>query len=156
MKIYKKIILILLFIMVLIMFTSNISMAVIDTSGYNPGSLTTDDTSKIASLTGTILATIRNVGIIASVVVLTIIGLKYMFGSLEEKANYKESMIPYIVGCFLLVGCTTIPSIVYEIVNEGKTQVIVETEKCPGCGTETGYTSDFVGPRMCPDCEQVW
>ena len=111
MKIYKKILLVLLLI---IFFISNVSNA-LDTSYYRPTALTSSDTSKIADMAGTVLGIIRNVGIITSVVILTIIGLKYMFGSLEEKANYKENMIPYIVGCFLLASTTTIPSIVYEI-----------------------------------------
>ena len=51
-------------------------------------------------------------------VVLSIIGLKYMLASLDEKANYKENMIPYIVGCALLVLCTTLPSIIYSIVQK--------------------------------------
>lgn len=31
-----------------------------------------------------------------------IIGIKYMTGSLEEKANYKKTMVPYLVGCVIL------------------------------------------------------
>lgn len=118
MKTYKKIILIFLLIILLTTFTTNIVVVAINTENYRPGGLTADDTSKLTSMTGKILGTIRNLGIIASVIMLTIIGLKYIFGSLEEKANYKENIIPYIVGIFLLVGCTIIPSMVYEIMND--------------------------------------
>jgi len=31
-----------------------------------------------------------------------VIGIKYMSGSLEEKANYKKKMVPYLVGCVIL------------------------------------------------------
>ena len=116
MKIYKKVILILfLIITTLILFTSNTFASILDTEYYNPGQLTDRDTARIANMTGTILGTIRNVGIVSSVVALSIIGLKYILGSLDEKANYKENMTPYVIGCFLLAMATTIPSIIYDI-----------------------------------------
>lgn len=116
MKVYKKVILVLfLIITTLILFTSNTFAGSVNTDYYKPSQLTDSDTSRIANMTGTILATIRNVGIISSVVALSIIGLKYILGSLDEKANYKENMMPYVIGCFLLAMATTIPSIIYDI-----------------------------------------
>lgn len=88
----------------------------INTDVYKGGTtVTTADAGRLASTTANILAIIRNVGIISAVVVLSIIGIKYMLGSLDEKANYKENMLIYVVGCFLLAMATTIPSIVYDI-----------------------------------------
>lgn len=61
-----------------------------------------DDT--MAKIGSTILTVVTNVAIILAVVVIAVLGVKYMMGSLEEKAEYKKSMIPYLVGAVLVFG----------------------------------------------------
>ena len=61
-----------------------------------------------------LLGILQTVGIILSVVVLTILGIKYMMGSAEEKAEYKKTMIPYIVGAACIFLAPTIANIVYN------------------------------------------
>ncbi|MDO5556324.1 MAG: pilin [Clostridia bacterium] len=118
MKKCKKIILILLLIILILLILNKTVLAeIIDPNEYKPKDLDTRDASRIANMTGSILATIRNIGVISSVIVLSVIGLKYMLGSLEERAEYKEHMIPYIIGCLLLASATTIPSLVYNMLN---------------------------------------
>lgn len=73
--------------------------------------------STLASKAGKILGFIRNVGIVASVIALMIIGVKTVFGSIEEKSQYKESLPGYLIGVFLLFATTTIPSIIYNFLN---------------------------------------
>ena len=60
-----------------------------------------------------IFSTIRNIGIVLSVVILIIIGIKYMLGTVEEKANYKETLLPYIIGAFLLFTGSVVPQLIY-------------------------------------------
>lgn len=60
-----------------------------------------------------IVSILSSIGIILSVVGLIIIGLKYMLGSVEEKADYKKLLIPYIVGCFLVFTVSLIPQLIY-------------------------------------------
>ena len=55
------------------------------------------------------------IGIVISVVVVTIIGIKYMLGSVEEKAEYKKTMIGYLIGALLLFSTTTVANILYNI-----------------------------------------
>ena len=62
-----------------------------------------------------IMGILQAVGIIAAVVVLMVLGIKYMMGSAEEKAEYKKTMIPYVIGAVLLFGATTIANAVYQI-----------------------------------------
>ena len=40
-----------------------------------------------------------------------------MMGSAEEKAEYKKTMIPYVVGAILLFAATTIANAVYNFAN---------------------------------------
>lgn len=64
-----------------------------------------------------IASIIRNVGIILALIILMILGIKYMLGSAEDKADYKKSMIPYIVGAVLLFGASGIAQVVVSLSN---------------------------------------
>lgn len=44
------------------------------------------------------------IGIIAAVIVGTILGIKYMIGSVEEKAEYKETLFAYLISCVVIFG----------------------------------------------------
>lgn len=61
---------------------------------------------------------IRSFGIVASIVTLAIIGIRIMFGSIEEKANYKQTLLPWTVGAVMLFAMTMIPTIIYDFANE--------------------------------------
>ena len=45
-------------------------------------------------------------------------GIKYIIGSASERAEYKKSMIPYLVGIVLLVGITKILEIIVTVVED--------------------------------------
>lgn len=72
---------------------------------------------EVINLGKTIVTIMQTVGIVVAVVVLLIIGIKYMIGSAEEKAEYKKTMIPYIVGAILIFASTTIVNVVYNLAN---------------------------------------
>lgn len=77
----------------------------------------------ITNLGNSIIAVVRIVGVVVAVVILLILGIKYMMGSAEEKADYKKSMIPYIVGAILVFASTAIVGVVYDMassLNSGK------------------------------------
>lgn len=65
-----------------------------------------------------ILGIIRTVGVVTSVVMLMAIGIKYMLGSIEEKAEYKKTMIPYLVGAVMVFAIPQLVQIIYNIVSE--------------------------------------
>ena len=64
---------------------------------------------------GKIVRLIRNVGAIASVVIISILGIKYMIGSTEERAEYKKSFIPLIVGIVVLLAAASIASLIFSM-----------------------------------------
>lgn len=72
------------------------------------------DVEEIQNLGKKIVAVIQTVGVVASVIIMLVLGIKYMMGSAEDKAEYKKSMIPYIVGAVLIFAATTIVNIVYN------------------------------------------
>ena len=76
---------------------------------------TNDPDSKLSKITGTILGVIQVVGTVGSVGVLMVLGIKYMMGSVEEKASYKKSMLPYAIGAVLVFSATNIATVVYNM-----------------------------------------
>lgn len=88
-------------------------------SAVTPGSLTAtyEGTSGITDFGGKIMGIIQTVGVVISVVILMVLGIKYMMGSAEEKAEYKKTMIPYLVGAILVFGASAIGK---GVINMGK------------------------------------
>jgi len=99
-------------ISITILFSTNYVFALDNPGAFDPRNQTTEDTPGIIAKAGPVLGLIRNAGIIVAVVALTIIGVKYMFCSVSEKADYKKSMIPYVVGCFFLMGVSMLLMII--------------------------------------------
>lgn len=58
---------------------------------------------------------ISTVGVVIAVIVLLVIGIKYMIGSASEKAEYKKTMIPYLVGAILIFGASAIAKVVVNM-----------------------------------------
>lgn len=81
---------------------------------YKP-TISQDDDKEVQEKAGIILGYINTMGVVVSVITLIIIGIKYMLGSIEEKAEYKKTMMYYIIGAALLFAATTIPNILYNL-----------------------------------------
>ena len=77
---------------------------------------TLEDDSALNEKVENILGIINAIGIVVAIIVLMVLGVKYMLGSVEEKADYKKTIIPYLIGMFLLVSVTTLPNLIYQIV----------------------------------------
>ena len=77
------------------------------------GNVQTNDLTKVGN---NIVTIIQVVGIVIAVIVLLVIGIKYMMGSAEEKAEYKKTMIPYLVGAVLIFLAPTIANTVYTLI----------------------------------------
>lgn len=96
-----------------------------DSAGTLLQELTGDSTVKqdnIKDLGNAIIAVVRIVGVVVAVVILLILGIKYMMGSAEEKADYKKSMIPYIVGAVLIFASTAIVGVIYDMASSLNTK----------------------------------
>ena len=68
-------------------------------------------------LVKTIVSWLTGIGMAVSVIVLLILGIKYMICSAEEKAEYKKTMIPYLIGAALVFGASFIANVVYSLFN---------------------------------------
>lgn len=76
---------------------------------------TTSASNSITGMGNQIIGIITTVGVVVAVVVLLVIGIKYMMGSASEKAEYKKTMIPYLVGAILIFGASAITKVVVSI-----------------------------------------
>ena len=109
-------ILTILFLTFSLIMVSSFTFAKFNPDDYKPDEIK-DDTGDLTNITGKVLTYIRFVGVTLATIILTIIGLKYIFGSAEEKASYKENILLYVAGCILLMASTIIPSLVYNAAN---------------------------------------
>lgn len=55
------------------------------------------------------------IGIIIAVIVGAILGIKFMMGSVGEKADIKKLLVPYVVGCIIVFGAFGIWKLVVTI-----------------------------------------
>ena len=83
---------------------------------YKPNTTKIDQKgeSKIQDVGQSIVGAVRILGSFMSVFALIIIGIKYMTGSIEEKAEYKKTLLPYFIGCIMVFGIINIVSFIYD------------------------------------------
>lgn len=70
----------------------------------------------IKAIAGQIIALIRIIGSVVAVGILVVLGIKYMMASAEGKADFKSSMIPYLVGAVLVFAGSWIASAIAEAI----------------------------------------
>lgn len=79
------------------------------------GQVREDSYGNFSSKVGVFITILQYVGSIASVICIIVIGIRYMMGSVEEKAQYKKTLMPYLIGAALVFATTNILSIVYNV-----------------------------------------
>ena len=84
---------------------------------YNPlkSDISEEDKQIIRNKASTILGWLRNISAIVSVIAIMVVGLKYIIGSVEEKAKYKETLIPIVIGCIMVTSGATLVSFIYNV-----------------------------------------
>lgn len=97
------------------------STTVLAASNYDPNQYTGDgatiDSSRVGTFGNNIVSVITTAGSVLSVIVLVVLGIKYMMGSAEEKAEYKKTLLPYFIGAILVFAASTIASIIFSVAN---------------------------------------
>ena len=106
-----------LFVALMLIFAFNTYAMAVDAEGI-AGQLTGTPSGAQGSVTdigNRIIGVITTVGVVVAVVVLLVLGIKYMMGSASEKAEYKKTMIPYLVGAILIFGASAITKVVVSL-----------------------------------------
>ena len=117
----KKISKIIVMLLIVLMLVANVLPVLAASSAADPSKYTGEgssaDTTKIDSLGQDIVKIVSTIGSVISVIVLIVLGIKYMMGSAEEKAEYKKTLLPYIIGAALVFAASTIASVVFNFAN---------------------------------------
>lgn len=100
-----------LFFLMILMLAWNVSCAM------TVGSLTgnTQGTGDLKATGNKAITVVTTVGAVLSVIILIVLGIKYMLGSVEEKAEYKKTLMPFFIGSLFVFAASTIASIIYNI-----------------------------------------
>ena len=111
----KKLTKVLSVVMITIMMVSYFSTAVLaiatDPNTFD-GKSNTIDSSQINGFMNSVINIVSMVGSAVAIIALIILGIKYMMGSAEEKAEYKKSFVPLLVGAILVFGAATVAKII--------------------------------------------
>lgn len=75
------------------------------------------DKEKMKNTSNTIANILIAIGTVIAVIVSSILGIKFMIGSVEEKAQIKEALVPFVIGCIVIFGAFTIWKIFVNIGN---------------------------------------
>lgn len=116
----KTIVLIMTILTIAFVIVPVISKATIDPNDFQPGNPSQADVTKIANIVNPIIGTIKVAGIVIAVIILTIIGIKFMTGSIEEKAEYKKVLPGYFIGAIMVVAISQFIAVIIDIVTNIK------------------------------------
>lgn len=102
------------------------------------------DETKLKLTSDLIYQILMVLGISIAVIIAGILGIKFMIGSVEEKAQVKDQLIPFVIGCIVIFGAFSIWKVAVNIGNS--------IEQDPN---SSSYTKKDDGKLYCDDCGDV-
>ena len=115
-KAYKALSILMLVIMVACICTNVVNAVDVNTIMINSkNAVGADGASSMNKIGGTIIGYVTSAAMVIAVVMVAILGIKYMMGSIEEKAEYKKSFVPLLVGAILVFGAGAIAKIIISL-----------------------------------------
>lgn len=122
MKNIKKISKILSIVMIAIMMISCFSTAfaatTVDPKTWDSQTGDKIKTDDLNNFSASIINVVAIIGSAAAIITLIILGIKYMMGSAEEKAEYKKTLLPYIIGAAMVFGASVLVGVTYGFMNQ--------------------------------------
>lgn len=108
----KKVLIILINLILILFLISNTVFGTLINEFQD--SIDTTGSTDLKDTGATVLGVIRVVGTIVAVAMLMILGIKYMMGSADQKAEYRKTMIPYFIGAVLIFAATNMTDVIYN------------------------------------------
>ena len=103
------------FIIIMMTFTGLSFVNAYGVADANGKSTTITGESDINTFSQNAVLILGTIGSIISVVILIVLGIKYMLGSVEEKAEYKKTLLPYIIGAAFVFAASAIAPVIYNL-----------------------------------------
>ena len=75
------------------------------------------DTRIMKTMGGKILNIVQIVGVAVAVIMLSVLGIKYMFASTNDKATIKEKLMAYVIGAVLLFGASMLIGVIRNFIS---------------------------------------
>lgn len=113
-KITKVVSAILIVMMLMTVSTSVFAAAGTDVTPKSIDGNSSVNVGGITSIGNDVVRIISTIGVVVSVIILVVLGIKYMMGSAEEKAEYKKTLLPYVIGAGLVFAASAIATVVYN------------------------------------------
>lgn len=113
-QIILKVFAVLLIVMTVASFSTIVRADELKANELTPNYASADMTN-VKETAQSVMGAIRNISIIAAVIVLLVIGVKYILGSVEEKAEYKKTFMPLIIGIVIIVSATSLVTFIFSI-----------------------------------------
>lgn len=108
---------IVIILLILISFTTfSYANGKINPDDFKPANIHSSREEDAIELGSKIIGGIMIVGTIIAVGTMIVLGIRYMVGSVEQRAEYKKTMMPYLIGAFLTFSTCTLLSLIYNIV----------------------------------------
>lgn len=110
----KKIVMIIRILLIIVVIASLANTVL----AYDPTGWSANEnvSSDMEDIVGNVLGFVQILGSAIAVIMIVVLGIKYMVGSVEEKADYKKTMIPYAVGAICIFAASNIAKMVYDAV----------------------------------------
>lgn len=104
-------------IIITIAFMSSTSIATINPGDYKNVSGTLSGDDKISQIGGYVFNAVAVVGSGIAIISITILGIKYMVSSVEDKAQVKKKLVPFVIGAAIFFGASFVMRIIFDIVS---------------------------------------
>lgn len=73
--------------------------------------------TNVTNIAGKVLNIVQIVGVAVATIMLTVLGIKYVSASPNEKAEYKKGMTVYVIGAVLLFGASMLIGVIRNFIS---------------------------------------
>lgn len=87
-----------------------------DPGHYQPAPNPASNNTAFIERGNLVISIIQLFGTVLSVITLMILGIRYMLASVQEKALYKETMGPYLIGAVMVFAIPNIIAVLYDFI----------------------------------------
>jgi len=86
-------------------------------SGAQASNMASAD-NNIGKIINTVIGVLQVAGTGISIIVVTVLGIKYLLASPSEKADTKKAILPIVIGCVLLFGAVNLMAAISDMATQ--------------------------------------
>ena len=112
-----------LIILMIIIFVVSISLEVfatqsaIDAMGNMAGATIEDESGKIGNILNSVIGIIQIAGTGISMIMVSLLGIKYIMAAPSDKADVKKQIAPLVIGAVILFASVNLVGIIADVAN---------------------------------------